>query len=103
MAVAYKVDAVMAPALRRMIKARSIILANLVLGDNAFPELIQERCTPANLAQALAPLIDGGPVREAQVAALAQVPGCLLLPQGTPSEAAADIVLRYADGGRTSR
>jgi lipid-A-disaccharide synthase len=102
MAVAYKVDAVMAPALRRMIKARSIVLANLVLGWNAFPELIQERCTPANLAQALAPLIDGGPVREAQVAALAQVPGRLLLPQGTPSEAAADIVLRYADGGRTA-
>ena len=61
MVVAYKVDAVMAPALRRMIKARSIVLANLVLGENAFPELIQERCTPANLAHALAPLLDDGP------------------------------------------
>ena len=51
MVVAYKVDAVMAPVLRRMIKARSIVLANLVLGENAFPEFIQEDCTPANLAK----------------------------------------------------
>jgi lipid-A-disaccharide synthase len=101
MVVAYKVDAIMAPALRRMIKAQSIVLANLVLGENAFPELIQEDCTPANLADALAPLIDGGPAREAQLAALAQIPGRLRLPHGTPSEAAADIVLRYADRGRS--
>jgi lipid-A-disaccharide synthase len=103
MVVAYKVDAIMAPALRRMIKAPSIVLANLVLGEKAFPELIQEDCTPANLAAALAPLVDGGPTREAQLAALAQIPGRLRLPQGTPSEAAADIVLHYADRGRAVR
>jgi lipid-A-disaccharide synthase len=100
MVVAYKVDAVMAPALRRMIKAPSIVLANLVLGENAFPELIQEDCTPANLADALAPLLDDGPERGKQLAALAQIPERLRLPQGTPSEAAADIVLDYADRGR---
>ena len=67
------------------------------------PSSIQEDCTAANLANALAPLLDGRPVRETQLAALAQVPGSLQLPQGTPSEAAAHIVLSYADRGRTSR
>jgi lipid-A-disaccharide synthase len=100
MVVAYKVDAVMAPPLRLMIKARSIVLANLVLGENAFPELIQERCTPVKLADALAAILDEGPAREKQLAALARIPERLRLPRGTPSEAAADIVLNYAEIGR---
>ncbi len=100
MVVAYKVDAVMGPPLRLMIKARSIVLANLVLGENAFPELIQEKCTPARLASALAPLLDDGPAREKQLAALATIPARLHLPRGSPSEAAADVVLHYAENGR---
>ena len=100
MVVAYKVDAVMAPPLRLMIKARSIVLANLVLGENAFPELIQERCTPVKLADALAAILDDGPARAKQLAALDRIPARLRLPRGTPSEAAADIVLNYAEIGR---
>jgi lipid-A-disaccharide synthase len=100
MVVAYKVDAVMAPPLRLMIKARSIVLANLVLGENAFPELIQERCTGVKLADALAPILDESPARAKQLAALARIPERLRLPTGTPSEAAADIVLDYAESGR---
>jgi lipid-A-disaccharide synthase len=100
MVVAYKVDAVMAPPLRLMIKARSIVLANLVLGENAFPELIQERCTPVKLADALAAILDDGPARAKQLAALDRIPERLRLPRGTPSEAAADIVLNYAEIGR---
>jgi lipid-A-disaccharide synthase len=100
MVVAYKVDAAIAPFLRRMIKAHSIVLANLVLGENAFPELIQERCTGVKLADALAPILDESPVRAKQLAALARIPERLRLPTGTPSEAAADIVLDYAESGR---
>jgi len=100
MVVAYKVDAVMAPVLRRMIKSPTVVLPNLVLGERAFPELLQERCTPARLAGALAPLLDDGPVRARQLAALARVPDRLRLAHGTPSEAAADVVLDYAEWGR---
>ena len=35
-----------------------------------------------------------------QLAALAKIPERLNLPQGTPSEAAAEIVLHYAESGR---
>ena len=54
MVVAYKVEPLAAPFLRRMITANSIVLPNLVLGDNVFPEFIQERCTPRVLQVPLA-------------------------------------------------
>ena len=99
MVVAYKVDAVMTP-LRRMLKTPSIVLANLVLDEKAFPELIQEYCAPVNLASALAPILDEGPARARQLAALAKIPQRMQLARGTPSEAAADVVLYYAEKGR---
>jgi len=100
MVVAYKVDAVAAGPLRMLITAPTIVLANLVLGDRAFPELIQSDCTPAKLANALSPLFDEGPARDRQLAALARIPQRLSLPSGTPSEAAASVVLWYAENGR---
>lgn len=99
MVVAYKVDAV-AARLRFLLKVHSVVLANLVLGENVFPEYLQEDCTPERLADALAALLCETPERAAQVAALARIPGRLLLDHGSPSDAAAEIVLRYAQAGR---
>jgi lipid-A-disaccharide synthase len=96
MVVAYKVEPLAAPFLRRMITARSIVLPNLVLGENAFPEFIQERCTPELLAGAVGDLLRPGPVREAQRKGLARLPAALALPATSASDAAAEIVLRYA-------
>lgn len=93
MVVAYKVDRVAAPFLRRLIKAKTVVLANLVLDENAFPEFLQEDCSAENLAAALVPLFDGGAARDAQVAALARMPGLVRLPDGTPSGAAAAATL----------
>jgi lipid-A-disaccharide synthase len=99
MVVAYKVDALIAPVLRRLIVAPSIVLANLVLGENAFPEFAQEKCTGANLASALAPLLQESEARSRQLAALRRIPPALHVDK-PPSEAAADIVLHYASCGR---
>ena len=100
MVVGYKVDALTATAVRPLITAPSAVLANLVLDEKAFPELIQEYCTPVNLASALAPILDEGPARARQLAALARIPQRMRLAKGTPSEAAADVVLYYAEKGR---
>jgi lipid-A-disaccharide synthase len=89
MVVAYKVDTVAAPFLRRLIKSKTVVLANLVLDENAFPEFLQEDCSAEALSAALVPLFDGGAAREAQCAALARMPGLVRLPDGTPSDAAA--------------
>jgi lipid-A-disaccharide synthase len=99
MVVAYRVDALGA-RLRFLMKTPSVVLANLVLGENAFPEYLQEDCTPANLADALEQLLKNTPARRAQTAALARVPEKMLLGDDDPSELAARIVLRYAQQGR---
>ncbi len=97
MVVGYRVDRLLAFFLRRMVEAPTIILPNLVLGEQVFKEYVQEDCRPAVLAKALQELMDDGPTRAAQLEALARIPGLMALPQGTPSEAAANIVLTHAD------
>jgi len=100
MVVGYKVDAFAAPVLRRLIRAPSVVLVNLILGQRAVPELLQEDCRPENLASAVAPLLELGHARDKQLAALQKVPELMRLPKGTPSETAATIVLHYAENGR---
>jgi len=100
MVVAYKVGAPTAAIVRGLITAPSVVLANLVLDERAVPELLQDHCTPGNIASALAPLLDEGTARNRQLSALARVAPRMRLPRGTPSEAAADVVLYYAEKGR---
>lgn len=101
MVVGYIVDPVGA-RLRFLVKTDAFALANLVVGNRplAFPELMQEDCTPEKLAAALWPLMSDTPERTRQLAALARVPDKLAVPHGTPSEMAAQIVLGYATTGR---
>jgi lipid-A-disaccharide synthase len=99
--VGYKVDRLVGSIIRRLIAAPSVVLPNLVLGETVYPEFIQEACTPENLAAALAPLVEDGPQRARQTAALARMPAALQVAGASPSEAAADIVLHYAEHGRT--
>ena len=93
MVVAYKVDPVAAPFLRRMIQGETVVLANLVLGENAFPEFLQEDCTAEKMAPVLSDVLGTSTRRDAQVAALARIPERLKLADGNPSEAAANAVL----------
>ena len=92
MVVAYRMDRV-AARLRFLVKVPSVVLPNLVLGENAFPEFIQEDCTPGKLAAALLPLLRESPEREAQLAALGRIREKMFLPEGMPSAKAAGIVL----------
>jgi len=103
MAVGYKVDAV-ANRLRFLMKAPSVVLANLVLGENVFPEFIQEDCTPEKLAGALLPLLtEGSPERERQLKGLSRIPEKMLLDGTTPSEQAAETVLAVMNAGIRKR
>lgn len=95
MVVAYRVDKV-AAQLQFLVKTPHFALANLVLDRRAFPELMQDNCTPEKLAQSLSQLIDDTAVRNDQLAALAEIPAIMQLESGTPSAAAARIVLAHA-------
>jgi len=99
MVVGYKVDAV-AASLRFLLNVPSIVLANLVLQDNAFPEFVQQDCTPEKLSAALAPLLANTPERARQREAVARVRAILRAPGDQPSARAAEVSLRILNGGR---
>lgn len=93
MAVGYRTEAIVA-MFRWMLKAHSIVLPNLILGENIFPEFIQEDCTPDILSNALLPLLDNkSPERKRQIHALKNIEKKMRLARGTPSETAAKIIL----------
>jgi lipid-A-disaccharide synthase len=100
MVVAYRVDAI-AARLRFLLRVPSVVLANLVLGENAFPEYIQEDCTPEHLSAALELLLRDTTERRAQLAALARIPKQMQFSGESPSDIAAQIVLHYAEHGRS--
>ena len=100
MVVGYKVDPLAAPLLRRLIRASTVVLPNLVLGENVFREYLQEECTGAALGAALADLMSDGPLRAAQLVALREAPRRMVLAGRAPSEAAADVVLAQIDERR---
>lgn len=92
MVVAYKVSKIEEMILRPLIKAQSIVLTNLVLGENAIPEFIQDDCTPETLATTLLPLLSDTPERRAQEAALQRLDELMRIGDEMPSERAARIV-----------
>lgn len=100
MAVAYKVSRAES-LLRFLVKVESIVLPNLIIGENIVPEFLQEAATPRALAEALRPLLRESAAREAQLAAFQRVRARLLEAGQTPSARAADIILEYASRGRS--
>lgn len=100
---AYRVTAIEGFVARRFgipAKLQSVILANLVLGENVIREFIQEECTPDRLADALLPLLSDTPQRCSQVGAFARLDAIMGVGDEPPSAKAADIVLDYARQGR---
>lgn len=93
MVIGYRID-LLAAAMRFLLKAHSVVLPNLIIGRNAVPEFIQERCTPQHLANALAPLLAEGPARAAQLQAFDEVVERMTENVESPSERAAAIVLQ---------
>jgi len=93
MVTAYRVGTVEAWIVRRAIKVRSVILANLVLGENVVPEFLQEDCTPDNLSRALRDMLFNTPMRQRQLKAFAGIDGIMATGHKSPSVRAAEVVL----------
>lgn len=94
MAVGYILDPV-AARLQWLASFQSIVLPNLVLEENVFPEFIYEACTGKQLAAAMLPLMHESKARDTQIAGLDIIADKMRLDAGTPSEKAARIVLSY--------
>ncbi len=90
---AYKVGIVEAQ-LKYLIKVPSILLPNLILADRAIPEKLQRDCSPASLSVELAAIMQDGPERSEQLAALGRLDREMQLSDaGAPSAHAARAVL----------
>jgi lipid-A-disaccharide synthase len=93
MVAAYRVGSAEAWVLRRAISTSSVILANLVIGENVVPEFVQENCTAEKLAQPLAEILADSPPRRRQSEAFARLDAIMSTGDQPPSVRAADIVL----------
>jgi lipid-A-disaccharide synthase len=93
MVTAYRTGAVEAWILIRAINVKSVILANLVVGENVVPEFLQQDCTPEKLAPALRDVLDDSPLRRRQVEAFAGIDTVMSTGNQPPGVRAADIVL----------
>jgi lipid-A-disaccharide synthase len=98
MVAAYRVSALEAWVIRRLVRVPSVILVNLVIGQNVVPELLQEQCTPERLAAALAPLIGETPERRRQIEAFSRLDAIMEIGSRAPAARAADIVLGLLRG-----
>ncbi len=93
MVAAYRGGTVEALIAKRVVKLSSVILANLVIGENVVPEFLQENCTPEKLMPALRDVLANTPLRSRQVEAFAQLDEIMSTGNETPSARAAEVVL----------
>jgi lipid-A-disaccharide synthase len=97
----HAIEAVVARLIRLQSRLPSVILANLVIGENVIPELLQEDCTPGQLADALAPLLSDTPQRRRQIEAFGRLDQIMAIGAASPSAKAAAIVIELARRGRS--
>ncbi|MGD0847191.1 lipid-A-disaccharide synthase [Bradyrhizobium sp.] len=102
MVTAYRTGAIEAWILIRAINVKSVILANLVVGENVVPEFLQDDCTPEKLIPALRDLLEDSPSRRRQVEAFAGIDNIMSTGNQPPGVRAADIVLETLRKARGS-
>jgi lipid-A-disaccharide synthase len=100
MVAVYRVGALEAFVVRRMLKVQTVILANLVFGEHIVPEFLQERATLANVVEAALPLFSNSPERARQIDAFNQLDRLMEIGTAIPSDRAAEIVLAHAQNPR---
>jgi lipid-A-disaccharide synthase len=96
MVAAYSVSFVEAVIAKMFITVPSVILANLVIGENVVPEFLQYDCTPEKLSAALVKLLADTPERRRQTEAFGRMDEIMQIGRANPSARAAALVLEMA-------
>ena len=102
--VAYKVNPLTAMIARRVLQISHVNLVNLILNESLIPELLQQDCTPENLAREISLLLAPrpSPAAQAQRAGMRRALLQLGADQAPPSQRAAGAVLALL-ASRSSR
>jgi lipid-A-disaccharide synthase len=93
MVAAYQTGALEAFVVRRAIRLNTVILANIVLGENVVPEFHQRYVRSEVLMPALRDVLGDTPLRHRQVEAFARLDSIMSTGNQPPSVRAAEIVL----------
>lgn len=104
MVIAYRVAPLTAMLARRLLTIKYVCLLNLLVDRPVVPELLQERCVPAELADALSPLMRDGPERRLQLEGCAEALRVLGVDGESPSlRAAREALSMMRPGGGTTK
>jgi lipid-A-disaccharide synthase len=91
--VAYKVPKIEEFIARRLIQVSMVAQPNIILGEMAFPELLQDDAKGAALAERLSEIVEDSPERRRQLEAVGRLGERLAIADNrSPSEKAADSV-----------
>ena len=94
MVVGYRVGA-LEGQIRHFISVPSVVLANLIIGENIVPERIQSACNANHLTDDLFPLLSDTEARRRQLKGFDRLDQLMAINEGNPSVKAAEIVSRY--------
>jgi lipid-A-disaccharide synthase len=95
MVAAYRVPLIEELAARLLLNIPSVILANLVVGENVVPEFLQRDCTADRLTKALLLLLTDTPERRRQLEAFVRLDTIMEIGGESPSDRAAAAVLNF--------
>jgi lipid-A-disaccharide synthase len=94
MIISYKVSSLTAFLVRRLLKIPFVCMINILLKKEVVPELLQEKCTPLILAQAMEILMKDEGARQKQISENNQAIDLVRPGQNRlPSEVAANVIL----------
>ena len=93
--ITYRLNPISAWLARALVKVRYVNLINLLLDEEVVPELILEKCEPRRIAATIYGLLDDDDARAHQIAAAQRAVTKLSLPDASPSQRAAQVVLAH--------
>ncbi len=91
--VSYKISLLEELVAHLLVRVPTIVLANLVLGENVMPEIVQRAATPERLAQTLLAIIGPSQKRDWQLSGFARIDEVMGIGRKSAAAAAADVVL----------
>ncbi len=92
--IAYKVSPLTYFLAKHLVKIKYVNLTNLLLGYSVVPELLQDKCTSDNIVTEILELLKNGSAYERQIEGFAKIKEYLSCGSQTPSQNAADEILK---------
>ena len=98
--VGYRGPVIEAWLAKMLVRVPTVVLPNLILGENVYPEFMQGPCTRDALVGAMSAILTDGTARTRQLELLSRMDAAMQIPGGSPSAAAAATILGFVNTAR---